>query len=80
MQTTTIAGNAILQVTKKGAIYTGNAGSRHNTARTWGLVQKHLKAHPKTTRQQLFALLQTQYNHACFVQYALQRGWLAPKG
>jgi len=66
-------------VTKKGAAYQGNAGSTHNTARTWQTVQAFLAANPKATRAQLFTHLQTTHNHGCFVAYALSRQWLAAK-
>lgn len=79
INTKAIPANAVLQVTPKGALYTGNTGSMHNTALTWASVQAHLKANPNTTRAQLFTHLQSTRNHACFVAYALGRGWLAPK-
>ena len=79
MQTRNIPATAIVSVTSKGAKYSGNAGSTHNTAATWALVQAHLKANPKCTRGQLFKLLQAERNHGCFVAYALSSGWLAAK-
>ena len=80
VNTKAIPANAVMVVTKSGAAYKGNPNSTHNTAATWQLVQKHLKANPKTTRSQLFTLLQSERNHACFVQYALGNGWLGVKG
>ena len=79
MQTRTIPATAIMVVTKKGANYVGNAGSTHNTAATWQLVQAHLAANKSCTRAQLFTLLQGKRNHGCFVAYALSRQWLAAK-
>lgn len=84
MQTKNIPATAIMVVTKKGAAYTGNSGSMHNTARTWVWVQAHLAKNPTTTRGQLFTTLQNTngklpFSHPCFVRYALGAGWLAAK-
>jgi len=79
MNTKEIATTAIVTITKKGQTYRGNPNSRDNTAATWELVKTHLAANPKTTRGELFTLLQTERNHASMVTYALSRGWLAAK-
>ena len=79
INTKAIPATAIVSVSKSGAAYKGSANSTHNTAATWELVQQHIKANPKCTRAQLFTLLQTERNHACFVAYALGRGWLSAK-
>ena len=78
MQTKTIPATAIVSIAK-GCTYKGNANSQDNTALTWKLVQSHLAENPKTTRGQLFSLLQVERNHASFVRYALGRGWLVAK-
>jgi len=78
MQTKNIPTTAIVTIAK-GCTYQGTVNSQDGTAATWQLVQKHLAANPKTTRGQLFTLLQTNRNHASFVRYALGRGWLVAK-
>ena len=79
INTKVIKPTAIIGVTALGVLYKGSKNSTHNTAQTWEVVNTYLKANPKCTRAQLFTHLQVERNHACFVTYALGRGWLAAK-
>jgi len=78
METKSVKTTDVMAVTAKGHKYVGSEKSTHNTAATWELTKKFL-ANGKRTRGELFSYLQKERNHACFVTYALSRGWIAVK-
>jgi hypothetical protein len=81
INTRSIAANAILHITTKGAKYTGG-NSMQGNGNSWATCKAYLAKNKQATRAQLTAHLQSSHNHGNFVRYQLGTGCLgftAPK-
>ena len=75
-----IAGTALITIAP-GTKYTGNTGTRHNTARSFAALKQFLASGPQT-RNACNSMLKNAYGHGCFVAHLLGTGVLvvAPAG